>query len=147
MKRRILAIFAGLLLAGVVTVVSATPAQATVRWGCPSGVGCVFTGFSGNGSKMVISVGQYGVGVCHNLPAPFDNAVSSLTDDYGSDLDILLYINSNCDSGFDDTLFSGECEPDGIHCGGTDSGQWNFNTFSTLRFDNTTSSFKIRLWG
>ena len=144
--KRVLQVLLALVVAAVFSAVVATPAQATVRWGCPSGVGCVFTGYSGNGSKMVISVGQYGVGVCHNLPAPFNNAVSSLTDDYGSDLDILLYINPNCDSGFDDTLFSGECEPDGIHCGGTDSGQWNLNTISTVRFDNQLSSFKIRLW-
>lgn len=148
MKRKILAVLAALGLAAVITVAIQTPASATVRWGCASGVGCVFTGYSGNASKMTISVGQYGVNVCHNFDSVFNNAVSSVTDDYGSDLDLILFPDANCGGTVGGTFFSGECALTGGtgSCDGPDSGQWNFNTITLLKFDNNRSSFKIDSW-
>jgi hypothetical protein len=146
-KRKILAVLAALGLAAVITVAIQTPASATVRWGCPSGVACVFTGYSGAGDKLVISVGANGIGVCHPLPGfVFDNRVSSVTDDFGSDYDLWLYPNSTCDSSSSSEIFfSGECALTGMGgaCNGPDSGQWSFNTIGLTKWDNNRSSFLI----
>jgi hypothetical protein len=144
MKKRILAIFAGLLMAAGLTLVTAAPAQA-YTWNCPDGTGCVYTGYSGNGSGVVLSVGQYGHGICHNFDPPFVNSISSVVESYGSDFDILLYPDPNChsSSGVTGIFVSGECAAT-PQCTGNDDGAWNFNTISGLKFDNRMDSFLIR---
>lgn len=127
----------------------AAPAQAAPWWGCPAGVGCVYTGYNGNSSMVVLSVGQYGVNICHRFDSPFVNSVSSVTETYGSDLDILIDTTSTtCGGAIRDTFFSGECAGTGGagDCNGNDDGAWNFNAISTLRFDNRSKSFIIRDW-
>lgn len=147
--KRALAAIAGLILAAVATLVVATPASAAPWWGCPSGTGCVYTGYNGTGSAVVLSVGQYGVGVCHSFDAPFLNSVSSVTETYGSDLDILIdTASTTCQGTIGNTFFSGECAGTGGSgaCNGNDDGAWNFNTISTLKWDNKAKSFIIMNW-
>jgi peptidase inhibitor family I36 len=146
MRRRIIAFASALVVALGLGLLAATPAQA-FTWGCPDGTACVYTGFNGTGSSLTISVGQYGVDVCHNFSVQMNNDDSSVAESFGSDLDMLIYANANCDSDWNDIVFTGECiNTHGINCTGTDSGAWNFNTISLTRYNNIGSSFKIRSW-
>ena len=135
MKRRLLAVAAALAMALGLTLVVASPAQATSYWGCASGVACVHTGFSGAGLDMTISVGQYGTSVCHNFNADFTNTISSVSNDFGgTNLRLWLFNSSNCYE-----LAHGGLE----WWGPSQHGAWNFNTISTLIDDNMANSFMI----
>lgn len=131
-----LAVLAGLLVA----IALVTPAQATVRWGCPSGVGCIWSGYNGGGDRLTASVSSSGINVCHNLPGfILDNRVSSVSDDYGNSLDLVLFAGSNCSTGghAELTFYSGE------RCCGTDQGMWSFGSFAFAKYDNVESSYLI----
>ena len=112
-------------------MVDEAPAQATSYWGCASGVACVHTGFSGAGLDMTISVGQYGVGICHTFNSDFTNTISSMSNDFGTGYHLYLFDSSNCNI-------------NGLYYV-PPSSHWaqNFNTISTLIDDNMANSFYI----
>lgn len=128
MKKRLSALVLA-LVAGVIFGIQ-SPAQAAT-WGCPPGTGCVYTAYFGTGSKLVLSVGGQGQGVCHNFSSfgsGWDNTISSATAWYGSGLGLLLYDGINCTTPFH-----------GVTSGSSDNFQ------GVLAFaDNRASSFKIQ---
>lgn len=108
------------------------PASATVFWGCPAGTGCIFKGGNGTGDKLVVSVGSFGVGICHDGgPVGWSNNVSSGTADYGNGLQLMLFDNNNCTSVHPNTF---NLIP---------SHSYNFSSGVNLYWNDRTSSFKI----
>lgn len=128
----------GVAVVLAIVVGLATPAQA--YWGCPAGTACVFTGPSGTGLKLVISFsGAGGPLVCHNLPASaplhnFDNNVTSVTEDYGSFYDLILYPAPDCNNDIAHSL---------IWLSPTNTGAWNFGSGGYVAYDNIETSYLI----
>lgn len=135
-KRRISIALVGALLVGLMGL--ATPAQAStdVFTDCPSGTGCVWNDHNGLGTRYIISVGNSGVNVCHNLPGAVDNQVTSILDSYssyaGHKLDLILYSTYNCST------------PNAlVWIPPADFGQWNFDVPPYTFHNNVHSSYLI----
>ena len=82
----------------VIVGINPAPAHATVYWGCPAGQGCLSTDFDGGGSRYTIrfSGPEGGANVCHNLPGYMNDAVSSVSSDFGSGYSLKIYQDANC---------------------------------------------------
>lgn len=96
MRHRIKQAIAVLAIVLSVIVVSATPAHATVYWGCPAGQGCLWVDHNGGGARLSIAFSVAKPNVCHNLPAQFNDTASSASADYGSGYAIYFYEDPNC---------------------------------------------------
>lgn len=97
MRKKILAVLAGLALALGVTVAIAAPASAADT-DCPAGQGCLWTNANYTGFRAQLPISVYGT-TCHNmseLSAGFVNTVSSARVTYGSGYGIELFTTTNC---------------------------------------------------
>jgi hypothetical protein len=114
---------------GLTTVIRA--AALTNVWGCPAGVGCIYTAYFGTGASQVLNVGTFGTYTCWNINGPNvgNNTTSSATADYGSGLDLDLFDVAGCDTRYQEFVIS-----TGFHVTFQGSSAW---------FDNKASSFMI----
>lgn len=159
MKRRFLAVVAALAMALAMTIGAGAPAQAavpapvavqhvqaipgtgflaTVYWGCPSGVACVWINDNGGGSRLTISVGQFGTNHCISFAGSFNNSISSMSNDYGSGLRLHLYDTNNCTFATG-CMLTGHCE----FYGDSSHGSWSF-IGPRAYFNDITSSAMIK---
>jgi hypothetical protein len=90
---------AGVVLAAflLLTLGIAVPANATVYYDCPSGVGCMWVNTNGGGNYLIIAESIAGDDVCHNFgTGPWNDVISSASADYGSGFGLMLYENAGC---------------------------------------------------
>lgn len=93
------AILGGLVLSMAILLGLATPANATVYFGCPSGTGCVWIDKDGGSSMYIIRTSDWSLSNCHLLPPGFQHEVSSASADYTGGWNLMLYQFSDCTAG------------------------------------------------